>query len=158
MVCIAALLAGALAPGPILAQVSASLPQNMSGGAQGYSAFNPAQVAPYGTSTGSGASYRFMCAKAGALTGVAASNDREAILRFGGGGFFRVRLSKACPALMEPGAHVVGVSRGAQLLCEPEDVQLKVAAVDGTISKCSVSTLSWENASDVTAPFTPVDR
>jgi hypothetical protein len=158
LVCFGALMVGGLAPSAVLAQVPASLPPNMSGGAQGYSAFNPVQVAPYGTGTASGASYRLVCAKAEALTGVEASNDHEAILRFGGGGFFRVGLSKACPALVAPGAHVVGVSRGARVLCEPVDVQLKVAAADGTISKCSAATLSWVNAGEATAAFAPAGR
>ena len=92
------------------------------------------------------------CLRGRTLSGVVASNDREAILRFGRASFYRVRLTRACPALLAPGAHVAGVTRSSGgLICNPFDVELKVVAANGAVSRCTGDTLRRMSATQVSA-------
>ena len=96
------------------------------------------------------------CLQARTLSGVVASDDREVILRFGRDGLYRVRLTKACPALLMPGANVAGVTRSTGgMICNPYDVELKVVAGDGSTSRCTGATLSRMTAAQVKAASAP---
>jgi len=157
----AVLLTAVLAPAAVLAQAVG----NVSTG--GYPASAPAApnwsgssgsgdaLMPYGGLDGAAPGSNASCLRASALSGVVASNDREAILRFGQNAFFRLRLSKACPALLQQGAHVVSVTRGGTDICEPDDVELRVAAVDGSISRCGAADFRKMSAAQVKGASAP---
>jgi hypothetical protein len=122
--CAGVLLAGAMVPGASVAQYQA--PQAPGDGLTPYSA--PA----WGPEGGA------RCLQAHALSGVAASNDREVLLRFGRDIFYRVRLTRACPALLEPRAHVSSATRSTGgLICNPFDLELDIVAGDGSVSHCT---------------------
>jgi hypothetical protein len=92
------------------------------------------------------------CLPARALSGVVASDDRKVILRFGSNVFYRLRLTRACPALIAPGAHVVGVTRGNGAdICGADDVELRVAADDGSVSRCNVDRMSRMSQAEIQA-------
>jgi hypothetical protein len=96
------------------------------------------------------------CIDGHALSGVVASNDRDVILRFGRGAFFRVRLTRACPALIQPGANVAGVTRGfGGAICRPSDVELKIVASDGSVTRCVGDTFTLMSTAEVKAAAEP---
>ena len=145
LVCVA-LLAAVLTPRPVPAQ---TLEDRMAGMGQG----SPPPVAdgpwapPFMPSP--------QCFLAGGLTGVVAPDDRDVILRIGRDAFYRVRLSGACPALAQPGAQVLGIGRGASAICRPSDVELKVAAAGGAVSRCGAETLHRMSLAEVKAASAP---
>jgi hypothetical protein len=119
--------------------------------AQQYSPRPYVPVIPYGTyGLGLDASQGRQCLQSSDMTGVVASNDHEVILRFGRDNFYRVRLSRACPALVGPGANVASVkSSTGGIICNGFDVKLKVVAGDGSVSSCTGDTLAKMSSSEV---------
>ena len=96
------------------------------------------------------------CLQAHMLSGVVASDDRQVILRFGRDDFYRVRLSKACPALVMTGANVAGVTRSTGgIICDAYDIQLKVVAGDGSVSHCTGATLKRMTTPQIAAASAP---
>jgi hypothetical protein len=91
------------------------------------------------------------CVPASALSGMASSDELHAIIRFGKNRYYRLRLSKACPALLEEGAHVVSATRGPALICEPDDVELKVVSRDGSISRCPIYDMNRMHTAEAAA-------
>ena len=173
LACVGVLLAGVLAPKTVLGQGGLVIP-----GGGGY-AIPPSFVpsgpvnpwAPsgpppepdthYGPGPGPGTYFGpepdgLGCLRARALSGVVASNDREVILRFGRGVFYRVALTRACPALLGPGAHVAGVTHSSGgLICKSFDVELDVVASDGSVSHCTGDTLSKMSTAEVKTASAP---
>ena len=97
-----------------------------------------------------------VCLRGPLLSGVVASDDRQVILRFGRGDFYRVRLTKACPALVMTGANVAGVTRSTGgIICNAYDVELKVVAGDGSVSHCTGATLKRMTTAQVAAASAP---
>lgn len=155
--CVGALLAGVLAPGAGLAAAptgggGAPASVSISGAnvlatsqAAGYWQDQQA-TGPYSNSSPAwgpeAGDHSSACVPASALSGVMASDDHHAILRFGRSVYYRLRMNKACPALVAPGAHVVSATRGGAMICEPDDVELKVASRDGAISRCPIYDMS----------------
>jgi len=159
LACAGLLLAGVLAPRPVVAQTyipaaAAPMPPYSmpSGpvGPPGYIPYNPPAELTYGATSPFRDSERLRCLRASALSGVVASNDREVVLRFGRDTFYRVRLTKACPALLMAGAHVAEVTHSSGgLICRPFDVELKVVAGDDSVSHCTGDTLSKMSRAEV---------
>lgn len=171
LTCGGVLLAGVLAPGAVLAQSQGPGGLVIPGGG-GYaippSAVPSVPISPYyqsaappwnqpptniqdGYGNGWGPEGR-RCLQARMLSGVVASDDRQVILRFGGDTFYRVRLTKACPALTMSGANVAGVTRSTGgMICDAYDVQLKVVAGDGTVNHCGAATLKRMTTAQVKA-------
>ncbi len=144
LACAGVLLAGVLAPRAVLAQYSA--PQAPGDGLTPYA--DPA----FGPEAGPG------CLQARKLSGVAVSNDREVTLRFGTA-FYRVGLTRDCPALVQRGAHVAGITRSTGgLICRPFDVELKIVAGDGAVSYCTGGALHKMSKAEVAATPAPAHR
>lgn len=148
-----AMVAGLLAPQAVLAQAQGWSPPPISP----MSSFlesqqSPAPVPPlYGSGTNTGADGS-ECLYARMLSGVVASDDRRVILRFGADAFYRVRLTKACPALVTRGANVAGVTRSTGgMICNPFDIQLKIVGGDGSVSHCAGATLDRMTTAQVRA-------
>ena len=139
LVCAGVLLAGVLVSGAVLAQ---SMGERMAS----LGVVSPPVDPSYGPLFDQPG---LQCVQARALSGVVASNDREVIFRFGAANFYRLRLNKACPALLEPGAQVVDIKRGSDIICGPGDVELKVAVADGPVSRCTVGSLSRMSTAEV---------
>ncbi len=145
LACVGVLLASLLAPRTLLAQ---SMADRMAGmGASTPAANTGAWTAPYANGA--------QCFPARALSGVVASDARDVILRIGRADFYRLRLTKDCPTLLEPGAHLVDIEHSPTLICGPADVELKVAAGDGSVSRCKADTLSRMSMADVKAASAP---
>jgi hypothetical protein len=156
----AILIASVLAPSVVFGQQGGLVLPGGGGYAIPQSAVPSGPVSPYAPPSGPpniqdgyGKAFGFQdggrrCLQASTLSGVVASNDREAILRFGRDSFYRVRLSKACPALAAPGAHVTSVARGRDI-CSSGDVELKVASDDGSITSCPASSLNRMGGAEV---------
>ena len=141
LACAGILLAGVLVPGAVLADYVA--PQAPGDALTPYSA---AGWGPEGSA----------CLQAHALSGVAASNKRVVILRFGSTDFYRVRLTKDCPALLGPGTHVASVTRSTGgNICRAFDVELTVVAGDGAVSHCTGGALHRMSTAEVAAVSTP---
>ena len=167
LTCAGVLSASVLAPGMVLAQYQMPSPNPMTTppgtpvGPPGYTPYNPPAQLTYGANSPfqNGASGGRDCLRARALSGVVASNDRQVILRFGGTDFYRVRLTKDCPALVQPGANVAGITRSSGgLICRPFDVELKVVAGDGAVSHCTGDTLEKMSKAEVAAASAPAHR
>ncbi len=146
LACVGVLFAVVLAPGALLAQTAA---ERMSG-----LGVSPQPVSPQGIPSGQG----LQCLQARALSGVVASNDRDVILRFGRADFYRLGLGKACPALLEPGAQVVDIEHGSNLICVARDVELKVVAGDGAVSRCAAHSLNRMSKAELAAAGAPQER
>jgi hypothetical protein len=180
LACAGALSAGVLAPGAVLGQQGGLVVPGGGGYAVPQSFVPSVPISPYYQSATYppnqapniqdmqnsdrnryGTNYRppeanTMCVQARTLTGVVASDDRQVILRFGRDAFYRVRLSKACPALLMGGANVAGVTRSTGgLICDAYDVQLKVVAGDGTVNRCGGATLKRMTVAQVQAASRP---
>lgn len=107
------------------------------------------------TGTGWGPEAR-SCLQARNFSGVVASDDRQVTLRFGDDTFYRVGLTKACPALAMSGAKVAGVTRSTGgMICDAYDVQLRVVSGDGTVSHCTGASLTPMTTADVKAASSP---
>jgi hypothetical protein len=154
-----ALLAILLTPGALLAQMM-SMPSRPGAPSPGADApqgpidpwWRP-PTEPNGASNPNGLP---QCLRARTLSGVVASNDREVILRFGRDSFYRVRLAKACPSLVAPGSHVVGVARSSDGdICDSRDLDLRIASSDGSTSSCRADRLSKMSTAEVTAASAP---
>ncbi len=144
LACIGVLLTGVLAPRAVLAQ---SMADRMAGMGASSPAVNTGPwTAPYANGA--------QCFPARALSGVVASDARDVILRIGRADFYRLRLTRACPALLEPGAHV-DIQSGPTIICGPADLELRVAAGDGPVSRCAADTLSRMSMAEVKAASAP---
>ena len=100
--------------------------------------------------------YGSTCLRARTLSGAVASDDRQVILRFGRDALYRVRLTKACPALLMRGANVAGVTRSTGgMICNAFDVELKVVAGDGSVSRCTGATLRRMTTGQVSSASAP---
>jgi|WetSurMetagenome_2_1015567.scaffolds.fasta_scaffold233487_1 hypothetical protein len=146
LVCVGVLLAGVLGQGAVLAQ------SRMAGGGAASMPPTPYDAPSYGSQFPH--SEGPVCLPARALSGVVASNDHEVILRFGRADFYRLRLTRACPALVAPGAHVVGIA-GA---CSASYMELKVAGADGSVSRCAAGAPRQMSAAEVNAASAPAGR
>ncbi len=141
LACVGVLLAGVLAPGAICAQPMAERFDSLGVVTQ-----------PVNPTWGPPTTDRGQCVQARTLSGVVASNDRDVIFRFGRAEFYRLRLTNPCPALLEPGAHVVDIKRGSTvIICDPRDMELKVAVGQGPVSRCTVDSLNRMSTAEVKA-------
>ena len=173
--CASVLLAGVLAPGAVLGQAPPTITIPGGGGyAIPQSSVPSVPISPYYQSaappwgqgefrpdlqTGFGGNFSpgsKTCLPGRMLSGIVASDDREVILRFGRDSLYRVRLSKACPALLMSGASVAGVTRSTGgIICDAYDVQLKVVAGDGSVSHCAAASLHRMTTAQIQAASGP---
>ena len=147
LACVGVLFAVVLAPGALLAQTAADRMNGLG--------VSPQPVNPQGIPASFG---QGQCLQARALSGVVASNDRDVILRFGRADFYRLKLTSACPALVEPGAQVVDIEHGSNLICVARDVELKVVAGDGAVSRCAAHSLNRMSKAELAAAGAPQER
>ena len=142
LACVGVLLTVGLAPGALFAQ---TLDERILGAVDTTPPFNPGPSVP----PASGGPQQ--CLEPRALSGVVASDDRDVILRFGRAEFYRLKLTRACPALVEPGAQVVSIQRDSAAVCLARDMELKVVVGDGLASRCGVRSLDRMSKGDVAA-------
>lgn len=81
-----------------------------------------------------------------------APNARTMFMRFGLNRYFRLGLAAKCPALLWPDAHLVTVFHGSDLICSPNDWDLKVAAPGtGVAEPCIVNSMRELTPAEVDA-------
>ncbi len=146
LACLGVLAAVALAPAAVLAQEVIPPPSP----ALGSNPWQGANPSPMGSEAFGPGGATQQCLQPRALSGAVASNDRDVILRFGRDVFYSVRLARACPALLEAGAHVVNIQRRSELICRADDMELAVAAGDGQVSRCRVASMSRMSTAELT--------
>ena len=142
LACVGVLLAVAMAPGALLAQ---TMDERILGATDTTPPFNPGPSVPPASGDPG------QCLEPRALSGVVAPNDRDVILRFGRADFYRLKLTRACPALVEPGAQVVSIQRDSAAVCLARDMELKVVVGDGLVSRCGVRSLDRMSKADLAA-------